>query len=135
MEILLTVADSSLLGISSILVVVVVFLFVDKGVLAFGGNVSGSVALETKVIVKAPLVFFWCEFFDMDGVYIHGIGVFFGCMFLVVVVSVILKGEEWVASSFGDLVGLFPDMFEVECLQVPFFYSVRDSVHGINSFH
>ena len=90
---------------------------------------SGSVAFEAKVTVKAPLAFFWCEFFNADGIYIHSIRVSFHHVFLGMVISVILKGEEWVASSFGDLVGLLPDMFKVEGLQVPLFYGVRDGVH------
>lgn len=55
----------------------------------------------------------------MNGIYIHSVGVLF--LLDVMVVSVVLEGKEWIASSFGDLIGLFPNVFEVECLCVPFF--------------
>ena len=91
------------------------FLFVDEGVSALRGSVPGFSAFEAEVVVKTPLAFFGCEFFNADGINIHGIGVslFLG---VVVVVPVVLEGEEWVGSSFYNLIGFFPDMFEVECL-------------------
>ena len=76
----------------------------------------GFVTFEAEVIVKAPLAFFWGEFFNMNGIYVHGIWIFFGHLSLVVVISVVLKGEEWVSLSFGNLIGFFSNMFEVERL-------------------
>ena len=91
-------------------------MFFQEGVLELGGSVSRFATFEAKVVIKAPLAFFWGEFFDANGIYVHGIGVSLFLSMVVVTVSVVLKGEEWVVPSFGDLVGSFPDMFEVECL-------------------
>ena len=72
---------------------------------------SGFSAFEAKVIVKAPLPFFWGELFDVNGIYIYSIVVFFLGMFLGVVVPVILEGEEWVSLSFSNFIDLFPIVF------------------------
>ena len=88
---------------------------------------SWSLAFEAKVIVKASLSFFWGKLFNVNGVHIHGIGVLF--LLDVVVVLVVLEGEEGVSLFFSDLIGLFPDMFEVEGLGVPLVYGICDSVH------
>ena len=73
---------------------------------------SGFATFEAKVVVKTSLSFFQGEFFDLDGIHIHGVRV---SLFLsvVVVTSVILEREERVVSSFGNFIGSFPDMFEV----------------------
>ena len=89
---------------------------------------------EAKVVVKTSLPFFGGEFFNSDGVYIHGIGVSF-FLGVIVVVSVVLEREEWVVPSLGGFVGSFPDLFEVEGLLVPFFHGGWDSVHGVDPSH
>ena len=88
---------------------------------------SWFATFETKVVIKTPSAFFWGEFFDADSIYIHGIWVLF--LLGMVVILVVLEGEEWISLSFGNFVGLFPDMFKVKCLCVPFFHCVWDSVH------
>ena len=90
-------------------------------------------AFEAKVVIEAPLSFFGGEFLNSDGIYIHGIGILFPLD--MIVVSVILKGDEQIASSFGDLVGSFPDLLEVESLLVPFFHGGWDVVHGVDPSH
>lgn len=50
-------------------------------------------------------------------------------------ISVVLEGEKRVSSTFCDIVCFFPNMFEVEGLDVPLFHSGWDSVHWVNSFH
>ena len=110
------------------------FLFPQEGVSALVGPVSGFVAFEVKVVIKTPLFFFGGEFLDLDGIYIHGIGILFP-LGVIVVVSVVLEGEEEVVSSFGDLVGPFPDLFEMEGLLVPFFHGGWDGVHGVDPSH
>ena len=77
---------------------------------------SGFAAFEAKVIIKTPLAFFQCELFNANGIYVHGIRVSLLLSMVVIVISVILKREEWVISSFSDFIGPFPDMFKVECL-------------------
>ena len=77
---------------------------------------SRFATFEAKVVVKAPLSFLRGEFLNLDGIYIHGIGISLFLGMVVIVVSVILEGEEQVVSSLGDFIGPFPDMFKVECL-------------------
>ena len=92
------------------------FLFINKGVSTFCSDMSWFSTLEAKVVVKASLLFLWGKFFDANCIHIHGIGVSFLLgVFLgvTVAVSVVLEGKERVSSSFGDIVGLFPDMFEM----------------------
>ena len=95
---------------------------------------SGFVAFEAKVILKKPLSFLWGKFFNANGVYIHCIWVSF-LLGVIAVVSVILEGEEWVASSLGNFVGSFPDLFEVKSLLVPFLQGGSDVVHGVDPPH
>ena len=109
------------------------FWFAKVGVSAFCGNISRSSAFEAKVVIKASLLFFLGEFFNVDGVYIHGVGVFL--LLGVVVVLVVLEGKEWVSLFFGDFVGFFPDVFKVEHLCEPLLHSVWDSVHSVDSLH
>ena len=52
-----------------------------------------------------------------------------------VVIPVVLEGNEWVISSFGYFVGLFPDLFEMKGLLVPFLHGGWDNIHGVNSSH
>ena len=78
--------------------------------------------------------FFGGEFLDLDGIHIHGIGILFP-LDMIVVVSVGEEGEEGVISSFSDLVGPFPNLFEMEGLLVPFFHGGWDDVHGIDPSH
>ena len=94
---------------------------------------SWSTTFEAKVVLKTSLPFFVGEFFDSDGVDIHGIWVFF--LLVVVVIPVVLEGNEWVVSSLGDFVGPFPNLFEMKGLLVPFFHGGWDDVHGVNSSH
>ena len=89
---------------------------------------SRFVTFEAEVVFKTPLPFFWGEFFNSDGIYIHGVGVSF-LLGVVVIVLVILKREKWVVSSLGNFVGPFSDMFEVEYLLVPLFHGGGDCVH------
>ena len=91
-------------------------------------------AFEAKVVIETPLFFFRGEFLNSDGIYIQGIGILFP-LGMIVVVSVILEGEEGVVSSFGNLVGPFPDLFEMEGLLVPFFHGGWDGVHGVDPSH
>lgn len=67
------------------------FQFIQIRVLAFGGNIPWSTAFKTKVVIKAPLSFFWDEFLNVDCIYIHGVGVLFlsGVFLGVVGVSVV----------------------------------------------
>ena len=95
---------------------------------------SGFVAFEAKVVLETPLSFFRGEFFDSDGINIHGIGISF-LLGMVVVVSIILERNEWVVPSFGNFVGPFPDLFEMEGLLVPFFHGGWYDVHGIDPSH
>ena len=75
------------------------------------GPVSGFATFEAKVILETPLSFFRGKFLNLDGINIHGVWVSF---FLgMVVVSIVLERDEWVIPSFCDLVGSFPDLFEV----------------------
>lgn len=70
--------------------------------------------------------------------YVHCIGVSFLLgvfMGTAATVSVVLEGKERISSSFGNFIGLFPDVLKVEGLGVPLVYSGWDSVYGINSFH
>ena len=109
------------------------FLFSQEGVSALVGPVSGFATFETEVILKTPLSFLRGEFLDSDGINIHGVWVLF---FLgMVVASVILERDERVVPSFGDLIGSFPDLFEVQGLLVPFLHGGWDNVHGVNSSH
>ena len=90
-------------------------------------------AFEAKVVLKTSLSFLGGEFLDSDGIDIHGIWVSF---FLgVVVIPVVLEGNEWVISPLGDFVGSFPNLFEMKGLLVPFFHGGWDDVHGVNSSH
>ena len=75
---------------------------------------SRFVTFEAKVVVEAPLSFLGGEFFNLDGIYIHGIGVSF--LLGMVVISVVKEREERIVSSLGDFIGSFPDMFKVESL-------------------
>ena len=98
---------------------------------------SWSATFEEEVIIKTPLSFFRGEFLDLDGINIHGIMVSF-FLSMVVVISVILEGNERVASSFGDLVGSFPYLLEVKSLLVPFFHGAltgywTDQFFGLNN--
>ena len=94
---------------------------------------SRFTAFEAKVVLKTPLSFLRGEFLNSDGIDIHGIWVSF---FLgVVVIPVVLEGNEWVISPFGDFVGSFPNLFEMKGLLVPFFHGGWDDVHGVNSSH
>ena len=77
---------------------------------------SRFTAFEANVVVKAPLPFFWSEFFNVNGVYIHGIGVSLFLSMVVVIVSIVLKREEQVVLPFGNFIGSFLDIFEVESL-------------------
>ena len=95
---------------------------------------SWFATFEAEVIIKTPLSFFRGEFLDLDGINIHGIMVSF-FLSMVVVISVILEGNEWVASSFGDLVGSFPYLLEVKSLLVPFFHGGWDIVRGVDPSH
>ena len=75
-------------------------------------------AFEAAVVVKASLMFFRGKFFDSNG-----IGVFFllGILLGVVVVGpVVLEGKEGISLSLCDVIGLFPDVFEVKGLGIPF---------------
>ena len=101
--------------------------------MALVGPVSWFATFEAKVILKTPLSFFWGKFLDANGVYVHCIWVLF--LLGVIVVSVILEGNEHVALSFGDLVGSFPNLFEMEGLLVPFFHGGWDVVHGVDPSH
>ena len=81
-------------------------------------------------------MFFWGEFFNLYGIYINGIWIFFlRDTSLVAIVLVVLEGEERVSSTFCNVVSLFPNMFEVEGLSVPLLYCGWDSVHGVNPSH
>ena len=90
------------------------------------GPMSRFAAFEAKVVVKTPLSFFRGKFLNLDGIYIHGIGISF-LLGMVVVVSVIEEGEEGVVPSFGNLIGPLPDLLEVESLLIPFFHGGWDS--------
>ena len=90
-------------------------------------------AFETKVVLKTPLSFLGGEFLNLGGIDIHGIWVSF--LLVVVVIPVVLEGNEWVISSFGDFVGPFPNLFEMKGLLVPFLHGGWDDVHGVNSSH
>ena len=93
-------------------------------------------AFEAEIVVNASLLCFRGELFDMDSIYIHGIWVLFlWCQFLVVVVLIFLKCKEGVSLALGNVVCLFPNMFEVESLGIPLFYGGGYGVHWINSFH
>ena len=92
---------------------------------------SGFVTFEAKVVVKTPLPFFRGEFLNSDGIHIHCIWVLF-LLVMVIVVSVVSEREEGIVSSFGDLIGSFPDLFEVKGLLVPFFHGSWNGVHGID---
>ena len=90
-------------------------------------------AFEAKVVLKTSLSFFGGEFLDSDGIDIHGIWVLF---FLgVVVIPVVLEGNEWVISPFCNFIGSFPNLFEMKGLLVPLFHGGWDDVHGVNSSH
>ena len=102
--------------------------------MALVGPVSWFATFEAKVIIKTSLSFFRGKFLNSDGVNIHGFWVSF-LLGMVVVASVVLEGEEWVASSLGDFVGSFPNLLEVEGLLVPFFHGGWNSVHGVDSSH
>lgn len=109
---------------------------VCEGVSAFDSRVSGFSAFEPQVIVNASLSFFWGKFFNSYGIYVHGIWVFLLLsIFLVIVVPVVKEGEEGVSSTFHNVIGFFPDMFEGESLGIPLFYGVWDSVHRVNFSH
>ena len=95
---------------------------------------SGFATFEAKVVVKTPLSFFRGEFLDTDCIYIHGVGVSF-LLSMIVVISVVLEREKGVVSSLGNLIGSFPNMFEVETLLVPFLHGGWDGVHGVDSSH
>ena len=88
---------------------------------------------EAKVVLKTPLSFLRGEFLDSDGIDIHSIWNLF--LLGVVVISVVLEGNKWVVSSFGDFVGPFPNLFEMKSLLVPFLHGGWDDVHGVNSSH
>ena len=77
---------------------------------------SRFVTFEAKVVVKTPLSFFGGEFLNSNGIYIHGIGVSFLLSVVVIVVSVILEREKQVVLSFGNFIGPFPDVLEMEGL-------------------
>ena len=94
---------------------------------------SGFATFEAKVVIKTPLSFLRGEFFNSDGVNIHGIGVLF--LLVMVVVPVVLERDEQVVPSFCNLIGSFPDLFEVESLLVPFFHGGQDNVHGVDPSH
>ena len=109
------------------------FLFPQERVLALVGPVSWFATFGAKVILKTLLSFFGGEFFNLDGINIHGVGISF---FLgMVVVSVVLEGNEQVVSSFGNFIGSFPNLFEMEGLLVPFFHGSWDVVHGVDPSH
>lgn len=96
----------------------------------FCGGVSGFSTFETEIVVKASLLFFRGESFDANGIYIHGIWILFlRSVSSVAMISVVLEGEKRVSSTFCDIVCFFPNMFEVEGLDVPLFHSGWDSVH------
>ena len=105
--------------------------------MALVGSVPRFAAFEAKVIIKAPLSFLRDEFFDANGVNVHSIGISF-LLTMVVVVSVVLEGEDWVASSLHDFVSSFPDLLEVKSLLVPFFHGAligywTDQFFGLNN--
>ena len=77
--------------------------------MALVGPMSWFATFEAKVIIKTSLSFFRGEFLNSDGTNIHGVWVSF-LLGMVVVVSVVLEGEEWVALSLGDFVGFFPKL-------------------------
>ena len=94
---------------------------------------SWFTTFEAKVVFKTPLSFFRGEFLDSDGINIHGIWVSF--LLGVVVIPVVLEGNEWVIPSLGDFIGPFPNLFEMKGLLVPFLHGGWDDVHGVNSPH
>ena len=94
---------------------------------------SRFTTLEAKVVLETPLSFFGGEFLDSDGIDIHGIWVSF--LLGMVVIPVVLEGNKWVISSFGDFVGPFPNLFGMEGLLVPFLHGGWDNVHGVDSSH
>ena len=94
---------------------------------------SWFTTFEAKVVLETPLSFLGGEFLDSDGIDIHGIWVLF--LLDVVVIPVVLEGNEWVISSFGDFVGSFPNLFEMKGLLVPFLHGGWDDVHGVNPSH
>ena len=94
---------------------------------------SRFTTLEAKVVLETPLSFFGGEFLDSDGINIHGIWVSF--LLGMVVIPVVLEGNKWVISSFGDFVGPFPNLFEMEGLLVLFFHGGWDVVHGVDPSH
>ena len=79
--------------------------------MALVGPVSWFATFEAKVIIKTSLSFFRGKFFNSDGINIHGVWVSF--LLGVVVVSIILKRDEWVVPPFCNFIGSFPDLFEV----------------------
>ena len=48
---------------------------------------------------------------------------------------IVLERVEWVVPSFSNFICSFPDLFEVECLLVPFFHGGWDGVHGVDPPH
>ena len=94
---------------------------------------SRFVTFEAKVILKTPLSFIRGEFFNLDGINIHGVWVLF--LLGMVVISIVLERNKWVAPSLGDFVGPFPSLFEMEGLLVLFFHGGWDVVHGIDPSH
>ena len=102
--------------------------------MALVGPVSGFAAFEAKVVVKTPLSFLGGEFFDSDGINIHGVWVTF-FLGMVVVVSIVLEGEERVVSSLSNLIGSFPNLLEVKSLLVPLLHGGWDGVHGVDPSH
>ena len=109
------------------------FLFPQERVLALVGPVSWFATFGAKVILKTLLSFFGGEFFNSDGINIHGVWVSF--LLGVVVIPVFLEGNERVVSSLGNFIGSFPNLFEMEGLLVPFFHGSWDVVHGVDPSH
>jgi len=94
--------------------------------------VAGLPALKTESVVLAMFAFFIRDFWDLDGIYVHYVGVlcFQGGG----------RGEQLVQVrgflvSCGNFIGMFPLNLEMNCLLVPIFDSGGNGVHEHDTVH
>ena len=93
---------------------------------------SGFSALKVSAFSNTFFPFFLGEFFNVNGVDIHGIWIDFGAL----VVGVVSLDWVWVVGFLGsDGICSVPLGLEVDGMSIPFINLGGYSIHTVDSFH